>query len=102
MKKIIFRIFSVLFIALFAALVYSIIFGVYNGTAEQMTMFFKMFLHPSVAIENPAGAASIGFQALIQFAIIYFFLYIGKKLWQKSTVENKNENLDEKINLKII
>ena len=81
---------SIILWLIFLLLVLSMISGVLNGTSESVVMFFKMFLAPTAAIENPGGALAIAGKAGIQFFIIWLFYHYAKKLWkEKDEVADK-------------
>jgi len=85
---------SIIFWLIFLLLVLSMISSVSNGTATSVVMFFKMFMVPKAAIENPAGAISIAIEAGIQFFIIWLFYYLAKKFWKDK--DNADKTIKEK------
>lgn len=58
--------------------------GVYNETAENLVLFFKLILNPKIAFDNSLGAMNIFVIAFIQFIFVYAIFFISKKLWQRS------------------
>jgi|694.fasta_scaffold29531_2 hypothetical protein len=93
-KKIIYRIFAIVFFAIFLFAIFGMALGIYNGTAKSIILFSQVLLNPKAAIDNPLGAFNIIAVALVQFFMIWIFYFIGKKLWQRST---KNQIPQETI-----
>lgn len=87
------KILSIISYGIFLLGMISTMHAIYDGRAESIVAFFKMLTIPSAILANPLGASSIAVEALVQFLIIWFFYYIGRKLWKSS---NKISN-DDKI-----
>jgi len=97
-QKIILRIFAGIFFTIFLLTFFGMILGVYNGTAKDIILFFKVIINPAAAFNNPLGTFHISVVALIQFFIIWGLFFISKKLWKNSTkdqqvIENTNDQI---------
>ena len=79
-KKIIYRIFAIVFFAIFLFAIFGMALGIYNGTAKSIILFSQVLLNPKAAIDNPLGAFNIIAVALVQFFMIWIFYFIGKHI----------------------
>lgn len=97
-QKIILRIFAGVFFTIFLFTLFGMILGIYNGTAKDIILFFKVIINPTAAFNNPLGAFNISMVALIQFFIIWGLFFISKKLWKNSSKDQKvMENSNDQI-----